>query len=167
MSQANRLHKALVLLLLWAFTQSTNLAAQPAWESFPHALPDLQGKTHRLQDWKGKLILLNYWASWCAPCQHEIRRLVLWQTRHGKQGLQVVGVGLDDPNKLANVALALDINYPVLVANPSDNRYLRVWGNQTGAIPFSVLINAQGQVLGRFTGILTSDDFTDLILPHL
>ncbi len=92
-------------------------AGEPAVPAFK--LPGMDGKQHELAEWRNKVVLLNFWASWCSPCQTEIRDLVAFQTQYAAQGLQIVGIGLDDEKKLRNVQRSLGINYPVLVDNSS------------------------------------------------
>ncbi len=85
---------------------------------------------HTLADWKGKVIMLNFWATWCAPCQAEIRDFIAFQDEYRRQGLQIIGLGMDAEQKLRNVQRTLEINYPVLIADPAQNTALmRQWGN--------------------------------------
>jgi thiol-disulfide isomerase/thioredoxin len=129
-----RLGAALVVLAALASGLPTGHSAPPAGAG-PHvsqipalALPDLEGQERSLADWKDRVILLNFWATWCAPCRYEIPDLIEFQARHGPEGLQVVGIGLDEERKLANFARTLRINYPVLVADPQrDLQLLRDW----------------------------------------
>src|SRR5512143_4098296 len=90
-----------MLLAVWLACLPQAMAAgqgmKPALE-----LPDLDGKTRRLADWGGKVLLVNFWATWCAPCQAEIPSLMRYQEQYGPKGLQIVGVGLDEPIKLRN-----------------------------------------------------------------
>jgi thiol-disulfide isomerase/thioredoxin len=131
-------------------------------------LPDLEGLTHNLSEWRGKVILLNFWASWCAPCQYEIHDLVAWQEKYGTRDLQVIGVGVDVAQKLRNVRRSLEINYPILIAEPS--RYPTImssWGNRMGTLPHSVVINREGQMVYIHRGLISEETFTDHILPLL
>ncbi|WP_459870220.1 TlpA family protein disulfide reductase [Endothiovibrio diazotrophicus] len=130
-------------------------------------LPDLEGADHGLEEWRGKTLLVNFWASWCAPCQYEIRDLVRFQERYAGQGLQVIGVGVDDPAKLANVRRTLGINYPVLVAGEANTRLLSHWGNDQGVVPYNVVITPDGKVHELIHGSLDREGFNDLVLPLL
>lgn len=132
------------------------------------SLPGLDGATHRLADWKGKVVILNFWASWCSPCLYEIRDFVAYQKQYQKRGLQIIGIGLDEEIKLRNVQRTLEINYPVLVANPKQYPYLmKAWGNESGVVPFSVVIDRNGQVIFAQQGQIDHDTFIDIILPLL
>lgn len=148
--------------------QADNVAAATAHPRRTLTLPDLDGAPHSLTEWQGKVVLLNFWASWCAPCQYEIRDLVAWQEKYGAQGLQVVGVGMDVVQKLRNVQRTLEINYPVLVADPS--RYPNVmaaWGNRAGTVPHTVVLNREGSVVYIHRGLMSEETFAENILPLL
>ena len=132
------------------------------------ALPGLDGAPHRLADWSGKVIILNFWASWCSPCLYEIRDFVAYQERYQARGLQIVGVGIDDANKLRNVQRSLEINYPVLVADPVKNgTMMEPWGNRSGIVPFSVVIGRDGRVVTTYRGLMSRESFDEDVLPLL
>ncbi len=139
-----------------------------AWEIAPFQLRDLQGKLHGLEEWKGKVIMMNFWASWCAPCQYEIPEFVRYQDQFGPKGLQIVGIGVDEKRKLANVARSLAINYPVLVLEPSAARPLMTrWGNDTGIIPYTVVIARDGRIKYIHRGQMEQEDFDTYVKPLL
>src|SRR5262245_44825605 len=96
-------------------TTACDPRAKPATLDF--VLKDTQGKPVRLADYKGKLIVLNFWATWCIPCRAEIPALVELQSKYARQGLQVIGVSIDDPvEKMQPFAAQYKVNYPVLTA---------------------------------------------------
>ena len=113
-------------------------------------------------------MLLNFWACWCAPCLAEIRHLIEYQDKYGPQGLQVVGLGLDNPKKLGNVKRSLGINYPVVAVNETESRLvLKAWGNKSGLVPYSVLFDREGRVVWSLRGILTDRESSSLVEPLL
>jgi thiol-disulfide isomerase/thioredoxin len=130
-------------------------------------LPGLDGKTHELAEWRSKVVLLNFWASWCSPCQTEIRDLVAFQAKYGAQGLQIIGIGMDDETKLRNVQRSLEINYPVLLANSPGNPLMARYGNRSGVVPYSVLISRQGEVVYTYTGLINNEIFAEQVIPRL
>jgi peroxiredoxin len=137
------------------------------------ALPDrsfrgLDGKSHILQEWRGKVVLFNIWAPWCAPCQHEIRDFIRYQTEYSERGLQIIGLGLDRERRLRNVKRTLGINYPVLVDAEGDSKdLLRQWGNDTGLIPFSVIFDTTGRIAHAHMGVIDDEVFDEIVLPLL
>ncbi len=130
-------------------------------------LTGMDGQQHQLGEWRDKVVLLNFWASWCSPCQTEIRDLVVWQERHGGRGLQVVGIGMDEEKRLRNVQRTLGINYPVLLASKTGHSLLTDFGNLTGVVPYSVLISRTGEVVYRHAGVVTDEIFKTRVLPLL
>lgn len=130
-------------------------------------LPGMDGKPHELAEWRNKVVLLNFWASWCSPCQTEIRDLVAYQSQYAAQGLQIVGIGLDDKVKLRNVQRTLGINYPVLLANSPGNPVMTEFGNRDGIVPYSVLISREGKVIYTHTGLVTQEIFAERVIPWL
>ena len=130
-------------------------------------LPGMDGKPHELGEWHDKVVLLNFWASWCSPCQTEIRDLVAYQSQYAAQGLQIVGIGMDDETKLRNVQRTLGINYPVLLANTPGNPLMAGFGNRDGIVPYSVLISRAGKVVYTHTGVITQEIFAEQVIPWL
>jgi peroxiredoxin len=134
----------------------------------PLSLPDLDGAGHTLADWRGRVVLLAFWASWCEPCIAEIPHLVALDARQRAHGLSIVGVGLDAPDKLRNVVRTLSVGYPVLVADPDDARpLLEAWGDKSGVIPYLVLIDRQGRVVATHRGPIDKDELDEFVEPHL
>ena len=77
---------------------------------------DLGGAPRRLADWQGRVIVCNFWATWCAPCREEIPLLIAAQHKYAAKGLQLVGIGIDNAPKIVQFAKELKIDYPLLVA---------------------------------------------------
>jgi thiol-disulfide isomerase/thioredoxin len=153
------------------FAISMGVTAKPidnAWKMPPLILDDLGGQQRQLYDWHGKVILLNFWATWCGPCQIEIPDLIRWQQQYADQGLQIVSVGLDDVRKLSNFARTVGINYPVLVADPDQQfSLLKQWGDPFGVLPFTVVIGKDGHFVFMQQGLFRQEAFESIVLPLL
>jgi peroxiredoxin len=132
-------------------------------------LPDLTGQPRSLSEFRGKLLLVNFWATWCAPCLHEIPMLREMQERYGAGGLQVIGPAMDSPEAVRNGAPQLGIQYPVLVGDAEIVDAMQALGDTLGALPYSVLIDANGKIVFRKHGEFERDELEKLIetyLPH-
>jgi thiol-disulfide isomerase/thioredoxin len=129
--------------------------AKPANLNF--TLKDVQGKNIRLSDYKGKVILLDFWATWCGPCKVEIPWFVEFQQKYGPQGLQVVGVSVDDTVEMLRPYVKdLKMNYPVLLGLHHDdiqNAYGPLWG-----IPVTSVISRDARICAKHSGISSREN---------
>jgi thiol-disulfide isomerase/thioredoxin len=131
-------------------------------------LTDLDGHSHGFQDWHGKLLLVNFWATWCTPCLHEIPELVKLQTQYAAQGLQVIGPAVDDPDSVRSMLKPLGINYPVLTGTTDGMiDLMEKLGNGPGGLPFSVLVSPDGRIIERQLGEFTPAQLSELLGKHL
>ncbi len=136
-----------------------------AWDLPAFQLKDTNGVTHRLSDWKGKLILLNFWATWCPPCRFEIPDFIEYQNKYGKDGLQIIGVGIGEEKPIKNFARTYEMNYPVLMTQGSS--IMKDWGNKDLILPYSVLIRRNGRIQYIHRGQLTRLSFKYEVLPYI
>jgi thiol-disulfide isomerase/thioredoxin len=117
-------------------------------------LRDLQGDPATLEPWKGKRLLINFWASWCEPCREEMPLLSDLQQQSGTQSLTVIGLALDDPEEVRAFLEETPVAYPVLLGGDNVMPWMKLLGNQAAVLPFSVLTNDQGKIVSTFTGKL-------------
>jgi len=130
-------------------------------------LPDLQGKRSTLQQWRGKVMVVNFWATWCPPCREEIPGLIQIDRKFASNGVQVVGIAVDQPEKANKYATEIGIRYPVLVAGIEVMDIARQLGNRSGALPFTVVLDRSGNVVKTHLGILSEADLATLLRPLL
>ena len=132
--------------------------SQPAVASlYATSLNDLAGKPQPLARWKGKPLLVNFWASWCAPCVSEMPELSELAAGDGGKHFNVIGIGIDSPTNLAEFARKIKISYPLYVGGMGGTDIARALGNANGGLPFTVLIGADGQVRKTYLGRLKFD----------
>lgn len=120
------------------------------------SLPDLDGKAHASGDWKGKVVLVDFWATWCAACVETIPALARLQEKHASQGLAVVGISLDKghKSKVSRFAKKMKINYPVLL-DPKDT-LSKVFGFEW--LPTLYLFDREGRLIKAMTGYTAEQD---------
>ena len=134
-------------------TPSGKRKVAPAFE-----LKDSEGRAVQLADYKGKVVLLNFWATWCGPCKVEIPHFVEFQEKYGSKGLQIVGISVDDTvDKLTPYVKDMSMNYPVLQGLGHDD-VQDAYGPILG-IPVSVMISRDGKVCATHTGLTSKDVF--------
>jgi thiol-disulfide isomerase/thioredoxin len=131
------------------------------------ALHDLAGKTHTLEEWRGKLVLLNFWATWCPPCRREIPLFMQFQDRYQSKGLQIVGIAVDNPEPVARYWQEMHLNYPILLADDRTFDLMAAYGNGDGSLPYSVLITPDGQVAKVKLGAFEPNELDSLVQPLL
>ena len=112
------------------------------------SLPDTEGKSQALAQWRGKVMVVNFWATWCPPCLEEIPEFVRMQEKFGNQGLQFVGIAIDNTAKVREFAAKYRMNYPVLIGEADAIELARVAGNELGGLPFTVIVDRRGRLIG-------------------
>jgi len=146
-------------------------AAAPAQaEGFPapdFSLPGLDGTPKSLKDFRGRWLFINFWATWCAPCLHEIPVLVAAQDTYGASGLQVLGVAMDDPEAVKQMAAEKALNYPTLVGDEAVQQLMERYGNTLGALPYSVLVGPDGVIRYVELGGIDRDKIDALAMRFL
>ena len=131
----------------------------------PLVLPDLDGKPHRLADYRGRRVLLNFWASWCAPCLREMPALAAAQAKFGEQGVIVVGIAMDEPMHVRSFLAAHPVDYPILIGEMGPPSTSLKLGNTHQVLPYSVLIDTDGRILATHAGPLSAARLTEWLAP--
>jgi thiol-disulfide isomerase/thioredoxin len=114
----------------------------------------LDGRVRGIDEWRGKVLVCNFWATWCPPCREEIPLLVSERNAFASKGLEVVGIAVDSAAKVAEFAKTIKISYPILVADASGIKLMRELGNRSGALPYTVFLDRDGTIVGRKLGAL-------------
>jgi thiol-disulfide isomerase/thioredoxin len=155
-------------MLYFGFHMARRSASPPITKSGPapdFALQSLEGNTMRLSDLKGKAVLLNFWATWCSPCKIEMPWFIELQKQYGAQGLQIIGVAMDDSSKedIAKFAKDMGVNYPVLLGKEEV-------GDAYGgvpALPETFFIGRDGKIVDKIIGLKGKAEIEDSIKKAL
>ena len=118
------------------------------------AAADLTGEFRNIKEWDGELIFLNFWATWCPPCKKEIPAFIELQQAYGAQKFQIIGVAIDEHEAVSEYAKQIGINYPLLMAQNEGVGLAKRYGNGIGILPYTVVINREGEVVYTITGEL-------------
>lgn len=133
-------------------------AATASTSLYARTLEDLSGKPQAFSQWQGKALLVNFWATWCAPCVQEMPELSALADEENGKRFNVIGVGIDSTKAMSEFAAKHNIKYPLLVGGMGGTDIAREFGNANGGLPFTVLIGADGQVRKTYLGKLKFDE---------
>ena len=153
------LKRLLSALLLTVAAGLTAAEEQPSAAAlFAATLSDIDDKPVALERYKGKPLIVNFWARWCGPCRQEIPELIA--IRHAHKGkLEVIGIGIEDkPEAVKEFAKAYDMDYPVLLAKDKGIPLMQALGNSKAGLPFTIVVDRNGQILSRKMGVMKKAD---------
>ena len=129
--------------------QALEVLTHPAF-----TLPDMAGVDHDFSEWSGKNRILNFWATWCAPCRREIPLLKAFQAEQGGNEFQVIGIAVDYPEPVANYAETAEFNYPILVGQQDAMAIAESSGIEFVGLPFTMFVSSNGELLSSYIGEL-------------
>jgi len=164
----------LVSLALWLDkadkTERGTQAGQPSQATsaviYATSFPDLDGKAQSLGQWQNKLLVLNFWATWCAPCKEEMPLLAKLQSEFGPQGIQIVGIAIDSRQNVANFSKMSPTGYPLLPDEVRAMDFSKRMGNRLGLLPYTVVISPAGDVIFKRMGIVKEGEMRDLLAKN-
>jgi thiol-disulfide isomerase/thioredoxin len=127
------------------------------------SLPDLDGIDHQISEWDGKARLINFWATWCAPCRREIPLLKQTQTAHAKHDLQVIGIAVDFVDPVKAYAEEAEFNYPVLIGQEDAMAAAEATGIDFIGMPFTMIVAPDGQLIKTHIGEIHEDQMALIV----
>lgn len=130
-------------------------------------LPDAQGKPQALQQWQGKVAVVNFWATWCPPCREEMPELSELYNQYKDQGVVVIGISTDELPKMQAFAAKSPVSYPLLAGNEQAMVLSEQLGNNKGALPYTVIVRADGSIANTYFGRISADLLKTTLLPLL
>jgi thiol-disulfide isomerase/thioredoxin len=131
------------------------------------SLPDVDGRQQPLSQWKGKVVVVNFWATWCAPCREEMPLFIKAQSQHGDRGLQFVGIAVDDAAKVKQFAQEIGLNYPALIGGYGAMELSKSLGNSVMALPYTIVVGRNGEVVTSHLGPVKPSQLDRLIRETL
>lgn len=116
--------------------------------------PDTQGRPQRLSQWRGKVLVLNFWASWCAPCREEMPDFDALRAQFQPRGIEFVGLAIDHSANVTQFLQRQPVNYPILIGEGAAHNLARQLGNPSGALPYTIVLDRDGRIVLKHLGQL-------------
>ena len=129
-------------------------------------LPDVDGRQQAMSQWRGKVLIVNFWATWCAPCREEMPHFIATQAKDGGKGVQFVGIAVDRVDKVREFAQEIRLNYPALIGGLGAIELSKALGNELAALPFTIILDRNGTVVHTQLGPLKAAQL-DALLDRL
>lgn len=148
-------------------TLSVNTETNTAIPAIEINLPDITGKQRSISEWQGKIQIINFWATWCPPCLKEIPEFIKLQAEYQDKNLQFIGIAIEDQAAVEQYIKTTPVNYPILIAGDEGISLSQQLGNLVNAVPFTLIINQQGQIIHRQPGELSKEKIIEIITPLL
>ena len=130
-------------------------------------LIDLEGTPRSIRDWDGKVILVNFWATWCPPCVREIPAFINLYETYKDKGFTIVGVALDNKQDVIDFIDPMGVEYPILLGDQKGIKLTQEYGNRLGVLPYTVVIDRNGRIVARHRNEMTYEEAEALIKPLL
>lgn len=134
---------------------------------FAAEFPGLNGQPQAMTQWQGKIIIVNFWATWCPPCLQEMPELSRLHTAYQDQGVVVVGISSDELNKIREFSQQTPVSYPLLSGDIDAMNISESLGNNKGVLPYTVIIAADGSIAKTYFGLVNQALLEETILPLL
>ena len=142
----------------------TELASDPSIKAFfanPWKTPD--GKSANSDDWRGKVLVVNFWASWCPPCVEEMPTLDKIAQEYASKNVLIVGIGIDSPSNIRQFLEKTPVSYPIMIGGLDGSALAKQMGNAQGALPYTVIINAKGKSVFTKLGKISEEELKKAI----
>lgn len=134
---------------------------------FTSSMIDAEAKAQNLDQYRGKIIVLNFWATWCPPCRDEMPELSLLHQAYQNKNVVVLGVAVDEYGLVKEFLQTSPVNYPILVADYAGMELSSKLGNDQGALPYTVIIDREGKIVKTFLGRISKPLLEPVINPLL
>lgn len=147
--------------------RSADVSTLSTQDFFASQLPNENGVIQNLSQYKGKIILLNFWATWCPPCREEMPELSALHTKYIHKNVVVIGLAVDELRRVREFALGSPVSYPLLAAEDTGMELANNLGNTQGVLPYTVMIDTKGKVVKTYFGRIHQDVIEEELKPLL
>ena len=130
-------------------------------------LKDLEDKVRDVKEWDGKVLMINFWATWCPPCRREMPAFIELQEKYKDKGFTIVGIALDEKQAVIDFTDPMGMNYPILMAEQEGIVLSKAYGNNLGVLPYTVIVDRKGNIIHRQRSELTFEQVEGMIKPLL
>jgi thiol-disulfide isomerase/thioredoxin len=129
------------------------------------SLPDITGTEQPISNWQGKILIINFWATWCPPCLEEVPGFIALQKEYTDKNVQFIGIAIDKAELVADYIRSININYPILIAEKNGEQLVQQLGNTMKVIPYTLIVNPSNQIVYQHPGDLTKKELRAQIEP--
>ena len=143
--------------------QTLSLSPETATQLFSTSLKDHEGKTRKFDQWRGQILVINFWASWCPPCREEMPYFSRLSSKYTANGVQFVGIALDSADNVALYSKSNPMSYPLLIAENEGSELTRKLGNSRLALPYTLILGRNAEPLLIRTGHLPEQELDTLL----
>ncbi len=151
-----------IIILFFILLNNISVRADDTLPDF--SFPDSDEKTQSISKWKGKMLVINFWATWCQPCLKEIPEFMQLQTQFSKQNVQFIGIAIDELAVVTRYKNTVNMNYPVLISSEWGGFNLaQQLGNSSNTVPYTVVVDLAGQIIYRHAGAVKKEDLVAVI----
>ena len=130
-------------------------------------LPDPDGSLQSMTQWRGKVLVVNFWATWCQPCREEIPALLRIAKKHAGKNIQIIGIAVDSADKVKQFAEEFTIDYALLIGGLESIELSRQLGNRASALPFTAVLDHSGTLVRTHLGQISEQDLESILAPLL
>ena len=142
----------------------TGLASDPSIKAFfANSWQTPDGKSANSENWRQKVLIVNFWASWCPPCVEEMPTLDKIAQEYASKNVLIVGIGIDSPTNVREFLLKTPVSYPIVIGGLEGSNLAKQMGNAQGALPYTVIINRKGQAIFTKLGKISEEELRKAI----
>ena len=142
----------------------TGLASDPSIKAFfANSWQTPDGKSANSENWRQKVLIVNFWASWCPPCVEEMPTLDKIAQEYAPKNVLIVGIGIDSPSNIREFLLKTPVSYPIVIGGLEGSNLAKQMGNAQGALPYTVIINSKGKAIFTKLGKISEEEIRKAI----